>query len=261
MAKKRTGLQGSISAIFSGVPIPKKGQPGSEPPAPAAKPDASAGAKPPAPQPKVPAPPSGVPAAARPAVQPIPEIAPRVIPAAAPERKVSPVVSKVPRRQKSPTRGPGAGVSRTRQGVSIALIVILSVLLFVLLGKPFGGSRPGPAAPGSSVGPAVAAAAPKANVKIDWPVPDVYPANLRDPMAWGTQQVIVPQTPDTLVIKGIVYSDERKDAIIGIQTVQEGSTVDGTDIKVTKINPDSVEFEDSSGKKWTQRVQGENNSR
>ncbi len=259
MGKKRTGLQGSISAIFSGVPIPKKGQPGSEPPAPAGKPDASAGAKPPAPQPRVPTPPSAPPAAARPAVQPIPEIAPRVIPTAAPERKVSPVPSKVPRRQKSPTRGPGAGVSRTRQGVSIALIVILSVLLFVLLGKPFGGSRPGPAAPGGSVGPAVAAAAPRANVKIDWPVPQVYPADKRDPMAWGTQQVIVPQTPDTLAVTAITTSEDRKIANVGTQMLSEGDTVPGTTIKVKTIELNRVEFEDEMGKTWWQEVQATKN--
>ena len=259
MAKKRTGLQGSISAIFSGVPIPKKGQPGSEPPSAAAKPDGFERPKPPASQPRVPAPPSSGPAAAKPTVQPIPEIAPRVIPMAAPERKISPVPSKVPRRRKAAAPGPGAGVSPTRQRVSIALIVILSVLLFVLLGKPFGKSRLGPAAPGS-VGPAAASVAPRASVKIDWPVPDVYPADKRDPMASGTQEQIVPQTPDTLVVKGITYSEEKRFAIIGIQTVQEGDTVQGTDVKVTKINPDSVEFEDSTGKTWTQRVQGENNS-
>jgi len=258
MAKKRTGLQGSISAIFSGVPIPKKGQPGSEPPSPAGKGDAPAGSKPPAPQPRV-APPSPVPAAGRPAVQPIPEIAPRGVPSAAPERKIRPVPSKVPRRKKASAAG--AGVSPTRQRVSIALIVILSVLLFILLGKPFGKSGPGPAAPGAVAGPAVAAAAPKAGVKIDWPVPEAYPVDMRDPMAaMGKQEVIVPQTPDALVVKGITYSEERKYAVIGTLMVQEGDTVEGTEIKVTKINPDSVEFEDGTGKTWTQRVQGESNS-
>lgn len=256
MGKKRTGLQGSIASIFSGVPIPKKGQPGPEPPAPAGKGDASGGNKPPAVPPRA-APPSSVPAVSRPVAQPVPEIAPRVIPAAAPERKVT----AVPRRKKAAVSGAGAGISPTRQRVSIAMIVILSVLLFVLLGKPFGKSPPGPAAPGAVAGPAMAAAAPKAGVKIDWPIPELYPVKGHDPMAaLGKQEVIVPQTPESLVVKGITYSDEKRFAIIGIQTVQEGDTVEGTEIKVTRISRDSVEFVDGTGKTWTQKVQGENNT-
>ena len=97
-------------------------------------------------------------------------------------------------------------------------------------------------------------------MKIDWPVPAVYPADLRDPMVSGPKDQVVVQTPDTLVVKGIVLSEGRKDALIGILTVQEGDTVEGTDIKVIKINPDSVQFEDGTGKRWTQRVQGEGSS-
>jgi len=260
MAKKRTGLQSNIASIFSGVPIPKKGQPGSEPPGQAGKGDVPAVGKPPGPQPRVPAPPSPVPSAVRPAVAPIPEIAPRVVPAAAAERKVTPLPSKVPSRKKVKAAGPGAGVSPARQKVSIAMVVILSLLLVVLLGKPFGRSGPGPAAPGGTVGPAAAAAAPRANVKIDWPVPAVYPADLRDPMVSGPKEQVVVLTPDVLIVKGITYSEERKFAVIGTLTVQEGDTVEGTDIKVIKINPDSVEFEDGTGKRWTQRVQGESSS-
>lgn len=258
MGKKRTGLQSNIASIFSGVPIPKKGQPGSEPPGPGAKPEGSAGLKPPASPPRVPAPPSPVPAAVRPPVQPIPEVPPaRVPPAPAAERKISRIPSKIPRRKKVRAARPGAGVSPIRQKVSIALILLLSVALFVILAKPFGTPGSGPAA-SDNVGPAVANVSPRANVKIDWPVPDVYPADLRDPMASGTPEQTIPETPDVLIVKGITYSDERRFAVIGTQTVQEGDTVEGTNIKIVRINRDSVEFEDQTGKTWIQRVQSEN---
>ncbi|HUV66219.1 MAG TPA: hypothetical protein VMW24_20170 [Sedimentisphaerales bacterium] len=253
MAKKRTGLQSNIASIFSGVPIPKKGQPGTP-----AKPDGSDRPKLPAPQPRVPAPPSSVPPGIKPLVQPIPEIpSARVPPAMAPERKISQVPSKIRRRKKARASGPGEGVSSTRQKVSIALVLILSVLLFVVLAKPFGAPRSGPVAP-DNIGPAVANVLPRANVKIDWPVPDLYPADLRDPMASGTQEEIVPQTPNVLIVKGITYSEERRFAVIGTQTVQEGDTVEGTDIKIIRINPDNVEFE-KDGERWTQKVEDQKN--
>ena len=144
--------------------------------------------------------------------------------------------------------------------MSIVLIVILSVALYFILAKPFGAPGSSPVGP-NIAGPVTPNVPPKANVRIDWPVPDVYPVDLRDPMVAGTQEQGVPQTPkDVLVVKGITYSEERRFAVIGTQTVQEGDTVEGTDIKVVRINPDSVEFEDGTGKTWTQRVQAENNS-
>jgi len=259
MAKKRTGLQGSISAIFSGVPVPKKGQPGSEPAAPGGKPDASAGLKPLAPQPRVPAPPSPVPAVTRPPVQPIPEIPPaRVPPMVVAERKISQVPSKIPARKKVRAPGAGASVSPVRQKVSVALVLILAVLLFVVLAKPFDSGRPGPAAPGST-GPAVASVLPKANVKIDWPVPDVYPADLRDPMIAGSQGEVQVQAPGRLVVTAITYSEDRKIANVGTQMLSEGDTVPGTTIKVKTIELNRVEFEDETGKTWWQEVQATKN--
>ncbi|MEK7995868.1 MAG: hypothetical protein AAB403_18880, partial [Planctomycetota bacterium] len=196
MAKKRTGLQSNIASIFSGVPIPKKGQPGSEPPSAAPKADGSDRPKPPVPQPRVPPPPrSGPPA--------------RVPPAAVPERKISQVPSKIPRRKKARAPGLDAGASPTRQKVSIALVLILSVVLLIVLGKPFGTPGSGPVVPGNT-GPVAASVSPRANVKIDWPVPDVYPAELRDPMIAGSQGEVPVQAPGMLVVTAITYSDDRK---------------------------------------------------
>lgn len=256
MGKKRTGLQSNIASIFSGVPIPKKGQPGSGPPSPGTKPEGTEQPKPASPQPRV-APASPVAPASRPAVQPIPEIAPaRVFPAAAPERKITQVPSKIPRVKRTGVSGPG--VSPTRQKVSVALIVILSVALYFLLAKPFG--APGSSEVGPSVaGPVKANIPPKANVRIDWPVPDVYPVDLHDPMVAGGQEQGVPETPNALVVTAITYSEDVRLAVVGTEMVREGDIVPGTAIKVKKIEPDGVEFEDETGKTWIQQVQSQKN--
>jgi type II secretory pathway component PulC len=75
-------------------------------------------------------------------------------------------------------------------------------------------------------------------------------------MVSGSQQQTTIETPNVLVVKGITYSEDRKYAVIGTQTVQEGDTVQGTKIKIKKIYPNSVEFEED-GKTWTQPVQNE----
>jgi hypothetical protein len=139
--------------------------------------------------------------------------------------------------------------------MSVALVVILSVVLVVVLARPFGATRRGPVAPGNN-GPVTAGVLAVANVKIDWPEPGVYPANLRDPMISGSQGEIRTQTPDVLVVTAITYSEDVKLAVVGTEMLREGDTVQGAII--VKINQDSVEFE-KDGKRWTQPVQSEDN--
>ncbi|MHC4682060.1 MAG: hypothetical protein ACYTEK_25625, partial [Planctomycetota bacterium] len=231
MAKKRTGLQSDISSIFSGVPIPKKGRSGSEPPD-QKKPDSPNLPKPPVPQPKTgrpkaPAQPGPAPPVTQQPAQPIPVVPPaQVPPAAVPERKGRKVPKKLPRRRKERAFAPRAGASSARQKMSVALVVILSVVLVVVLARPFGATRRGPVAPGNN-GPVTAGVLAVANVKIDWPEPGVYPANLRDPMISGSQGEIRTQTPDVLVVTAITYSEDVKLAVVGTEMLREGDTVQG----------------------------------
>ena len=251
MAKKRTGLQSEISAIFSGVPLPKKGAPGSEPASPAPKPDGSK-----LPRPAAPQAPGAAPPTVRPPVQPIPEIPPAKVPvAAAPGQKITQVPTRVARRRKDRLVAPKTGVSSGRQKAAVAMVVILLVVLVIVLVRPFRRPPRRPALLGAA-GQAGVAVSRSANIGIDWPVPSVYPGDLRDPMVSGSQQQTTIETPNVLVVKGITYSEDRKYAVIGTQTVQEGDTVQGTKIKIKKINPNSVEFEED-GETWTQPVQNE----
>jgi type II secretory pathway component PulC len=133
------------------------------------------------------------------------------------------------------------------------MVILLSILLVVLLAKPFQ-KHPSHRPVSRITRQAKVAVSPAANVKIDWPVPRKYPETLRDPMMLSAPKQVKVQTPAALVVKGISYSEDRRFAVIGTQTVQEGDTIEGATI--TKINRDSVEFE-RDGKKWTQRVQGD----
>lgn len=55
-----------------------------------------------------------------------------------------------------------------------------------------------------------------------------------------------------MVVKAIVHSEDKPSAVINEEVVFEGDEVMGATI--TKINPDSVEFE-MNDKKWTQEVE------
>ena len=92
------------------------------------------------------------------------------------------------------------------------------------------------------------------NIHIDRPVPPVYSKDIRDPMQKGLRQQIIVKSSEDVVVRGIVVSQDRKYAVIGTNYLQEGGIVPGTSIKVIKINPNSVEFEED-GKIWTQKIE------
>ena len=269
MAKKRTGLQSDIAGIFSGVPVPKKGgsrsQPGSpvpkpggpapKPGGPALKPGGSVIPKPVAPQPVAPKPITPVAPPQKPVGSLPAAPRPKVIEVKVPEQKTRQIPKKKSRRRKDKLFAPKAGVSSSRQKTSIILFLLFSTALVIVLARPYLKSRGNPATSGTA-GQTNTGNAIMANIKIDWPVPSVYSVNLRDPMELGSrQQKIIIETSEDLMVRGISYSEDRKFAVIGTDTVQEGDIVPGTKIRVKKINPNSVEFEED-GKTWTQEVEG-----
>ena len=257
MSKKRTGLQSNIAGIFSGVPVPKKGGsrsvpgvpapkpggPASKPDAPASKPSGSVIPKPVAPQPVTQKP--LVPAT------PMPP-RPKVVEVKVPEQKTRKAPSKISRRRKDKLFASKAGVSSSRQKTSIILFVLLSTALVIVLARPYLASRGNPATSRPD-GNTNAGNSTMANIEIDWPVPEIYSAGLRDPMELASRQQIRVETPEDLVVKGITYSEDRKFAVIGTKTMQEGDTILGATI--VEITPSSVVFE-REGERWTQEVEG-----
>ena len=246
MAKKRTGLQSEIAGIFSGVPVPKKGGPRSQPGGPAPKPGGSVIPKPVAPVTPTPYKP----------VEPLPAAPrPKVVEVKVPEQVMKQTPRKISRRRKDKLFAPKAGVGSSRQKTSIILFVVLSTALVIVLARPYLTSRRNPA-PSRTAGQTNTGNSTMANIEIDWPMPPVYSAKLRDPMELGSRQQIRIETSDDLMVRGIVVSEDVKHAVIGTDTVAEGDFVSGTKIRVKKINPNSVEFEED-GKTWIQEVEGE----
>jgi hypothetical protein len=172
------------------------------------------------------------------------------------EQKVVKIRRKTSARQKNKRLASKTGPSSRRQTTMVILVIALSILLFVLLFKPFSKSSnitgPGESQPATSQPTARTNAA---NIAINWQKPDVYPSNIRDPMILGSQQQFYSETWKPNLV-GLVYNEKQKYAIVGTELLQEGEEING--VKVIKINKDSVEFE-RDGQKWTQEVQGENN--
>lgn len=246
MTKRKTGLHKRIASIFDGVPIPEKTD--------ATVSDDTSRVfpkPPPAPRP---------PAAPKPRfqqiTQPVPKVAvpkqPLVSAPAKPTRQVP--AGEAKQRVKAKLFGPKPGVGTTRQKVMAALIPILSIVLVVVLVRVF--RTPLPEVTKATVFEPTSAVV--GSNKVDWQIPDVYPATLRDPMRFafvGVAQSAVGQEQEDigqLIVTGINYSEDKPLALIGTRIVREGDEIFGA--TVIKINEDSVEFE-KDGKKWVQTIQ------
>jgi len=83
-----------------------------------------------------------------------------------------------------------------------------------------------------------------------WKIPEPYPDLIRDPM-----QFVSTDTHDnemsSIIINGIVFSEDNPAAVINNKIVHVGDKVFNTTI--VKINEGSVEFE-KAGKTWEQKV-------
>jgi len=147
------------------------------------------------------------------------------------------------------------GASTTKQKAMVVTMPLLFiVLIFMLLkGGVFGTSVRNTKASVENNASSVVTA--DFNTKIDWEIPAPYPTTLRDPMRLGPAAIAQTGTETRtfvkLIVKGILYTEDSRSAVIGNQIVHEGEKMRG--VTVVKISRDSVEFE-MSGKRWTQKV-------
>jgi hypothetical protein len=86
---------------------------------------------------------------------------------------------------------------------------------------------------------------------INWKIPEVYPSSLRDPMQINST-AIGQEKGGSLIVKGIISSENRPSAVVNDKIVHQGDKV--SEATVVKINKSNVEFE-MDGKNWTQEVQ------
>ncbi len=255
MAKGRIGLQKEVSTIFTGVQVPKsddKHQVHDTKPAPAQYvPPKPISPSPPTvtgPQPQQPHQPA-------PAPQPPPS-PPRMAPV--PKRikigTARTALSEIPflktwQRIKDKLLAPKPGVDPKRQKAMIILAPALLVILIVVFSRVLW-TPSGQLSNANTFMPSGAAAS--SEVEINWEIPPLYPTAFRDPMQFYTVRSAKQSEFGTIVVKAIVHSEDKPSAVINEEVVFEGDEVMGATI--TKINPDSVEFE-MNDKKWTQEVE------
>lgn len=238
--QRRVGLQKKVSSIFTGVPIPKDN--GAQQPSGAPTPE----------RPNY-APPSHLSGTTEKPQQPV-QPPPKAAPAKQPKPDVTVKTARqIPWREtwqkiENKLFAPKPGVSASRRKTMVILIPVLFIVLIFVFVRVFSTPSHAVATP-AKLGPSSAVAA--SIHKIDWQIPALYPATLRDPTQFGSVTTTQAGT-GRLIVKGIVYSEDKPAAVIGTQIVSEGGKVLGA--TVVKINENSVEFE-MDGKKWTQKVQ------
>ena len=92
----------------------------------------------------------------------------------------------------------------------------------------------------------------------NWEKPAPLPANLRNATepfvkhSGSSETNGISDSTSSLVVKGIVFSQNKPSAIINNEILTEGQIING--VKITKITKDSVEFQ-MDDKRWTQGVQ------
>jgi hypothetical protein len=248
MAKRRTGLQSEISSIFSGVPLPKKEQSESEPHSSMPKRPGPAPPRPPAPQRQVPDAPTQWQGIAQTKMAPSPKVREVTLS----EKEIKSIPRAVSRRKKNKLHSSKPGAGSAKQKAETVLLVFFLIVLVVVLTRPFRSAISDSVA-SDLADPTKGGLSAKTDLEIDWPTPKVYRTDIRDPMILASARRFYVETLGP-VVRGIVYSEDRPFAIIGIEMMREGEVDQGATI--VKINPDSVVFE-KDGKTWTQKVEGQ----
>lgn len=250
MAKSRVGLQKEVSRIFTGVQVPKdnkKQETNETGPAPARyipskpiPPGPGTGPQPHRPVPATQAHPS------RPGPASVPK-AIKVDTGGRTSREIP--FLKTLERIKDKLLAPKGGVDSKRQKVMMLLVPVLFVVLIVVFSRVLrSGQNSVPKA--GTFKPSAAAA--MVGAKLNWEIPPLYPTTLRDPMQLYTVRSAKQNGSGLVIVKAIVYSEDKPSAVINEEVVFEGDQVQGA--KIVKISPDSIEFE-KDAKKWTQKVE------
>ena len=148
----------------------------------------------------------------------------------------------------------------TRQTVMVVLIPALALTLVVLMRKPT--STPASTVPETTHNTEATFNVTDPEIEIDWEIPPLYKADTRDPMALISPEILSPESPAprqthtrrNLIVKGILYSEDRPAVIIGTRLLHTGDEISGA--RIIRIERGSVEFE-ADGETWKQMVASE----
>jgi len=166
------------------------------------------------------------------------------------------ILERIKNKLSPPTSRAGAGDSRQKTMVLVIPVLFVILLFLAYRGGVFGKRARPVQANGADTLSSVDTT--DSGDGIDWEIPAPLPSTLRNPMLRDpventqTETETEIRTLPTLVVKGIMYSEDSRSAVIGNQIVHEGERIRGA--TVVRISKDNVEFE-MNGKKWTQAVQ------
>jgi len=163
------------------------------------------------------------------------------------------------------TPKPGANPAK-QKALVIMVPILLIVMVFVLRQVISKAPDKTKGAPKDNTPVEVANAG--SGVEIDWQVPELLPAIMRDPIKLpgqsnsqieepngiqnqGPSETTNETKPVIIRVKDIVYSADKPSAFIGSKIVYVGDKVDG--VTIVRIDRDRVEFE-KNGKRWVQKM-------
>lgn len=261
--KQRAGLGKKVSSIFDGVPLPnsvqdtQQPQQRAEPQLPAVHKQINAEI-PPRQVPSVSQVPQSAPAAQQQQQRPAPVHKPQAPAIDKPILKVNTiavqkesVIAKAFQQLVHKFLNTGDKEIDERNIRAVAMAGVLFVILVVVLWWTgiFSGS-------GSNRNVTNSASAATNDIYINWTIPQPLPSDLPDLMTLGSKTTrggSVSGISGAPVVKSIVFSD-KPTAVISGEIVREGQKLEGTNITITKIYKDKIEFS-QNGKSWTQQVE------
>ena len=151
----------------------------------------------------------------------------------------------------------GAGEGSAKQKAMIVLVPVLAIVFIFVLRQLFS-KAPTKTNATTNDDMSIVISAKNSNDDIDWKIPEPLPVVMRDPAKTGNQANINNTTQnsgetqwDDMMVKGILYSDDKPSVVIGRKIVHLNEKING--ITVVEINKDYVVFE-KDGKRWARKV-------
>ena len=158
---------------------------------------------------------------------------------------------------------PKPGVNPTRQKAMVIMVPILAIIMIFVFRQVLS-KAPRKTKGTETDGTPVTVSNTDSGYEIDWQIPEPIKIITRDPIQLpdesntqnteqnaGQNGAANTQTQGAIIIRDIVYSEDKPSAVIGNLILYEGDQING--MTIIKINRDSIEFE-KDGERLKQSV-------
>jgi hypothetical protein len=157
---------------------------------------------------------------------------------------------------------PKPGVNPARQKAMVIMVPILALVMIFAFRQVL--SKAPRQTKGAGTGDVPIVTKADNSNQIDWKIPEPIKIVTKDPTELPDESKSNNQNQEqskttgevktatgTIIIRDIIYSDDKPSALVGSKIVYVGDVIDG--ITISKIDRDSVEFE-KGGYRWEQKV-------